>query len=113
MHDLIDFLEPIDLHDVNDDHAFTDGQLAKHIRVYSGEIPETETADIVLVGIQESRGSQDPASCEGAADLIRKQLYRLHYWHEDVKIADIGNVKSGATLKDSYAAIKTVVLELL
>lgn len=113
MHDLIDFLEPIDLHDVNDDHAFTDGQLAKHIRVYSGEIPETETADIVLVGIQESRGSQDPASCEGAADLIRKQLYRLHYWHEEVKIADIGNVKSGATLKDSYAAIKTVVLELL
>jgi arginase family enzyme len=30
-----------------------------------------------------------------------------------VKIADIGNIKTGASLSDSYAAIKTVLLELL
>lgn len=113
MYDLIDFLEPIDLSDVNEDNAFTDGQLAKNIMVYSGELPETDTADMVLVGIQESRGSFDPREAFGAADHIRKHLYRQHYWHDQVKIADIGNIRPGATLKDSYAAIKTVVLELL
>ena len=50
---------------------------------------------------------------ENAADAVRRQLYQLHYWHKDVTIADIGNIKTGASLADSYAAIKTVVNELL
>jgi len=40
-------------------------------------------------------------------------LYQLHYWHSDIKIADIGNIEPGATIADSYAAIKTVLIELL
>ncbi len=47
------------------------------------------------------------------ADAIRNQLYKLHYWHKDVSIADIGNIKTGATLADSYAAIKIILKELL
>jgi arginase family enzyme len=112
MYDLLDFLEPVDLGEVNEDNAYTDGQLAKQVTVYSGELPSTDTADIVFVGIQESRGSGDPDGCIGAADAIRKQLYKLHYWHDDIKMADIGNIRSGASMKDSYAAIKTVLMEL-
>jgi len=41
-----------------------------------------------------------------------EQLYRLFCWHKDVKIADAGNIKSGATLNDTYAALKTVIKEL-
>jgi arginase family enzyme len=113
MQDLTDFLEPVDLREVSMDTAFTDGQLAKHIHVYDGELPDTETADLVLVGIQESRGSGDPDAALGAADLIRKHLYRMHYWHDEVALADIGNIKPGATIQDSYAAIRTVVTELM
>lgn len=113
MHDISDFLEPVDLTDLNEEYAFTDGQLARHIHSYEGELPSTEVADIVLVGVQEARGGSDPYGYAGAADQIRKHLYRLHYWHEDVNLADIGNIRSGATLKDSYAAIKTVISELL
>lgn len=113
MQDLTDFLEPVDLRDVSEDVSFNDGQLAKHIHVYEGELPDTETADLVLVGVQESRGSLDPEGALGAADLIRKHLYRMHYWHDEVSIADIGNIRPGATLQDSYAAIKMVVTELM
>ena len=35
------------------------------------------------------------------------------YKRQDVQIADIGTVKKGATLQDSYAAIKTVIAEML
>jgi formiminoglutamase len=37
----------------------------------------------------------------------------LYYWHKDVRIADIGNIKNGSLYTDSYAALRTVVQEIL
>jgi len=113
MHDLHDFLEPVSVHELNGDNGYTDGQLARHIRIYENEIPDITTADIVLLGISETRGNGITETTSGAPDLIRKQLYQLNYWHKDISIADIGNIKTGASLADSYAAIKTVLAELL
>lgn len=112
MYELHDFLEPIATHELNDDNGYTDGQLAKHMAIYENEIPDITNADIVLVGVNETRGSGAFDNSISAANTIRKQLYQLHYWHTDVLIADIGNIKSGATLADSYAAVKTVLMEL-
>lgn len=112
MYDLHDFLTAIPLHELNDDNGYTDGQLAKHIAIYENEIPDISAADIVLVGVNETRGSGGFDNSINAANAIRKQLYQLHYWHTDVSIADIGNIKTGAALQDSYAAVKTVLTEL-
>jgi arginase family enzyme len=112
MYDLQDFLSAIPVHELNDDHGYTDGQLAKHIAVYEKELPDITDADIVLVGVNETRGSGIIDNSTNAANCIRKQLYQLHYWHTDVIIADIGNIKTGVTLNDSYAAVKTVLAEL-
>ncbi len=112
MYDLHDFLTPISVHELNDDKGYTDGQLAKHIAMYENELPDITAADIVFVGVNETRGSGAFDNTISAADAIRKQLYQLHYWHTDVVIADIGNIKTGATLNDSYAAVKTVLAEL-
>lgn len=109
MYDLQDFLEPIHIAAFNDDKGYNDGQLANFISAYEEELPDIEDADIVLVGINGDESLQE----NGAADAIRKQFYQLHYWHTDVQIADIGNLKTGATLTDTYAAIKTVLSELL
>jgi formiminoglutamase len=113
MYDLHDFLVPVNIHLLNDDSGYNDGQFAKHINIYSDELPDITNADIVLVGVDEFRGSGNFNEHINAADIIRKQLYQLHYWHFDTSIADIGNIKTGASLNDSYAAIKTVVAELL
>ncbi|MBC7890173.1 MAG: formimidoylglutamase [Ferruginibacter sp.] len=113
MYNLHDFLVPIDIHELNEDSGYNDGQLARHIIVNEGEIPDVSAADIVLVGIGEFRGGGIFNNGFEAATAIRKQLYLLHYWHFDVTIADWGNIKTGASLNDSYAAIKTVVTELL
>ncbi len=112
MYDLHDFLTAIPVNELNDDKGYTDGQLAKHISIYEHELPDITGADIVLVGVNETRGSGIFDNAGHAADSIRKNLYQLHYWHTDVIIADIGNIKTGATLNDSYAAIKTVLAEL-
>ena len=113
MDDLHDFLLPVDIHTLNEDAGYNDGQLAKHIVGFSGEEQDISAIDIVLVGIGETRGGGIFNNGFGAADAIRKQLYQLHYWHYDVKIADFGNIKTGASLNDSYAAIRTVLKELL
>jgi arginase family enzyme len=112
MYDLHDFLTAIAVHELNDDTGYTDGQLAKHIAIYENQLPDITEADIVFVGVNETRGSGAFDNTISAADAIRKQLYQLHYWHTDVIIADIGNIKTGATLNDSYAAVKTVLAEL-
>jgi len=113
MYDLQDFLIPIDIHTLNEDSGYNDGQLARHILGYDSELPDLEKVDIILVGIGETRGGGVFNNGFEAADAIRKQLYQLHYWHFDVRIADFGNIKTGASLNDSYAAIKTVMTELL
>ena len=98
---------------LNEDNGYTDGQLGKHISIYENEMPDITNADIVFVGINETRGAGVFENNTNAADAIRKQLYQLHYWHTDIIMADMGNVEIGATLKDSYAALQTVLAELL
>ncbi|MEO6546964.1 MAG: formimidoylglutamase, partial [Ferruginibacter sp.] len=113
MYDLHDFILPIDIHTMNGDSGYNDGQLARHIVAYETELPDLSEIDIILVGVGEARGAGVTKIGFEAADTIRKQLYQLHYWHLDIKIADLGNIKTGASLNDSYAAIKTVLAELL
>ncbi|UAY51893.1 formimidoylglutamase [Ferruginibacter albus] len=113
MLDLHDFLEPISFYGSDIDFGYNDGQLATHVNAYKHEMPDVANADIVIMGIGESRGSGIFNSRTDSPDAIRKYLYQLHYWHYDVQIADIGNIKTGASITDSYAAFKTVLSELL
>ncbi len=113
MQDLSDFLQPISAAEINDDNGYTDGQLGKHISIFETEMPDITETDIVIVGINEMRGSGFFMGESYGGDRIRKQLYLLHYWHTDVKIADLGNIRTGAELMDSYAALKIVIAEML
>lgn len=113
MHDLIDFMEPLIVDELTEDNGVTDGQFAKHISIYETHLPDLEDVHIVLLGAPEMRGSGFFKGGPSAPDMIRKHLYQLNYWHTDVRIADIGNVKTGDTLNDSYAALQTVIAELL
>src|SRR6476620_7215798 len=112
MYDLHEFLSPVNLASLNDDIIYNNSQLANIIKVYDAEMPDLTGTNIVIVGINEFRGAGFIAK-ENAANAIRRQLYQLHYWHRDVTMADVGNVECGASLADSYAALKTVVAQLL
>lgn len=113
MHDLTDFLLPVNASKLNDDQGYTDGQFGKHIQIFEQEIPDLEGIDLVIIGLLETRGASFLLQSNDAADAIRKHLYRLHYWHTEIHIADLGNVKTGATLSDSYASLRTVMIDLI
>ncbi len=110
---IIDFLEPVNTFLLSDDEGYHDSQLGKHIAVYETHFPDIAEADLVLVGAAESRGGGVFTKDISGPDAIRKQFYSLFQWHANLKLADVGNVKEGASLQDSYAALKAVVSELL
>jgi arginase family enzyme len=113
MQDLYDFLEPIHVFEISNLHGYNDGQLARHITIYENELPDIDQADIVLVGINEERGNAYNNFDSHAPNIIRRQLYQLYYWHPRIKMVDLGNIKTGVTLTDTYAAVKTVLAEIL
>jgi formiminoglutamase len=108
-----DFLSPVSLHEISHDEVYKDGQLGKAIAIYDEEFPDLDEVQLVLVGCGEQRGSGMIGSESKAPDIIRRHFYQLFYWHTDIGIADIGNVKTGSSFTDSYAALKTVVNELM
>jgi formiminoglutamase len=112
MYDLQEYLEPVNPALLNNDEPYNKKQIGGVIHAYTDDLPDLEGIDIVFAGIAEQRGAGLISSSE-AANTIRKQFYKLYYWHTDVAIADIGNIKTGASISDSYAATKTVVTELL
>jgi len=66
-----------------------------------------------LIGVLEDRQSVDNSGCALGPDYIRERLYRLNEGAYTVKITDLGNILQGATVTDTYFALKTVVNELI
>ncbi len=95
------------------DEEYKEHQVGKHIAVFEENFPDITEADIILVGCGETRGAGRQYTDNTAPDAIRSAFYALHYWHTDISFADIGNIKTGETLKDTYAGLRTVLSELL
>jgi len=108
-----DFLEPINIAHISNDEGYRDTQLGKHIKVNEDSLPDIADADIVIIGAGESRGAGYALHGHTAANAVRTALYDLYYWHAQVNVVDIGNVKIGQSIQDSYAALRTVISELL
>ena len=110
---ILDYLEPINLDLLSKDEGYRDTQLGKHIKANEGILPDVTAADLVIIGAGECRGGGFALNGHEAANAVRAALYSLYYWHTQVTIVDLGNVKLGQSIQDSYAALRTVVSELL
>jgi len=111
---LHDFLQPLSKTSLNDDQEFDAAQIGGITDLFEdGQLPDLEAADIILLGVGENRGNGPGKKSTDAPDLIRSEFYKLFYWHKDVKIADLGNLQQGVSLGDTYAALRTVLGELL
>ena len=108
---LADFLEAVSLAEISNDEPYHDGQTGKDIVIYDEEFPDLLQSDIIIIGCPEQRGN-GPKKKNNSPDAIRRELYKYYNWHPSIKIADAGNVKTGACLEDTYAALKTVIREL-
>lgn len=110
---ITDFLHPVDIIGLAGDTRYKPDQIGNSILIYEEGFPDLDAIDIVLVGCNEQRASGIFSNQLNAPDIIRRNFYNLFYWHTDIKIADIGNIKNGASYNDTNAALKTVIKELL
>ncbi|OMP79787.1 formimidoylglutamase [[Flexibacter] sp. ATCC 35208] len=111
---LHDYLIPISKADLNNELEYDEYQIGAICDCYEdGNIPDLDAADIILVGAADERGYGPGKKGPDAADAIRREFFNLFYWHKEVKIADIGNLRPGIELTDTYAGLKTVVAELV
>jgi arginase family enzyme len=109
-HHLSDFLEPAPFREIAADRSFNEYQFG--YRLDPEHRQEDAAGEVVLVGMKEQRGDGFPLETV-SPDLIRRQLYGMYQWQEQPGITDLGNIRPGATLKDSYVALRTVLEELL
>ncbi|MEX2513101.1 MAG: formimidoylglutamase [Cyclobacteriaceae bacterium] len=85
-----------------------------HLHCHGEKFPEMEGIQIALIGVEEYRGTTFP--CENnnqSTSAIREKLYPLKKGQNSYKIADLGNVKPGETLRDTLWIISTVGEHLL
>ena len=75
--------------------------------------PDYTSADIALVGVKEDRNSTDNKGCAMAPDQIRKFLYLLFPGPYANRIHDLGNIRPGHSVSDTYFALSSVVAELV
>ena len=110
---ILDYLDPVNTREISNDEEYRDGQVGKLIQVYEEDFPDLLQADIILIGCREERGARRQRTLLNGPDMIRRQFYQLFHWHTEIRLADVGNIKTGSSLADTYAALRTVMNELI
>jgi formiminoglutamase len=78
-----------------------------------GEELDFKNTEIAIIGIMDDSAAINNSGCSNAPDEIRKYLYSLAKGSHKYKIADLGNIKKGATKEDTYFAVSSAISELI
>lgn len=112
---IYDFLQPIDKENLLEGMELHPGQIGNYMYIFDGKEPELGWYDVALIGVPDDRGSIGNTGSSKSPDAIRKEFYKLFLppVEKEFHVIDLGNIKPGETLRDTYFAIATVVLELI
>lgn len=87
---------------------------SRHLSIHTPDKPirDLHKHQVVIIGIPVDangviKGSKD------APDLVRSRLYQLRKIGKNLRIYDLGNIKNGGKVNDTYYAIRDVLLELM
>lgn len=110
-----EYFRPLDLSQFNGLNQYTASSYGKIINAYTSatNFPNLEKVHLAIIGVEEDRKALNNEGCGLAADYVRKNLYKLFQGNYVAKIADLGNIKKGNTIEDSYFALTDVLSQLL
>lgn len=113
---MIDFLSPLTQDFNRFVNNLSSNTIGKQIAMYtdSEDMPDLENAVFAIVGVCESRASDDSELTEELNfEPVREAFYGLYPGNWTHKIADIGDIPAGHTREDSMHALRAVVSDLL
>jgi arginase family enzyme len=113
MFDLKSVFNPILLENVGWQNG-TSNQIGNKISIHTEDgFPDLEHTKIVLIGVEEERGNFNNAGCGAAPDAIRYEFYRLFAPKNMPPIADLGNIKIGNAVNDTYVLLSETLAALI
>jgi formiminoglutamase len=109
------YLEPVNLPDYGVSGNSEHKHFGEILGIYTtgGQFPDLENVDLAIIGINEDRNSVNNEGCGLAPDYVRSFFYRLFPGNYTARIVDLGNIKRGHSVDDTYFALSTVVADLL
>ena len=112
---LSDFFSPVNPEKFTPKTGFYTSQLGLKTTFFSERFPELEEGayDMAIIGVQDDRASVNNEGCALAPDYFREQFYTLHEGPYATKLVDLGNIKAGSAISDTYVALKMAVAELV
>ncbi len=109
---LSNYFEPINLNKGDLDFDYSKNQLINFITQFNGE-QNIKEFNIAILGVGEDRNATNNNGCALAPNYIRKYLYRLVNLKGKSKIIDLGNLKIGNSIEDTYFALSAILEELI
>ncbi len=110
-----EYLSPIDDALLMHSKLQTNKPIGQCIEIYTtkGEFPNLENKKIAIIGVEEDRGSIDNYGTGNNLDNIRKEFYALYPGNWPINLVDLGNIKKGNSIEDTYFALKNIISSLL
>ncbi len=108
-----DFLQPLDSKFMEFIHKLPVHSLGK-IVVFNTDatFPNLEKATIAIIGVSENRGGN--SDCKTAnLESFRKEFYTLYAGNWNTNIVDLGTIKAGNTIEDTYFLLKNIASYLI
>jgi arginase family enzyme len=75
--------------------------------------PDLDYIKLAIIGISEDRGALLNKGCAQGPDHVRRYFYNLFSHWKNLSIADLGNIKRGHAIEDTYFAVKEAIAYLL
>ncbi|NJO92214.1 MAG: hypothetical protein HC831_27040 [Chloroflexia bacterium] len=108
---ILDYFELVDMSSFSFDQKEVENKFSYLHIDKSTTYQKLSEYDIVILGVEEERNTSNKGT-HLAPDKIREQFYKLNQ-NGKTRILDIGNLRIGKSLKDTYTAIRDVVFELV
>jgi arginase family enzyme len=96
-----------------DQEEVSPSQLGKTVSFYTGDAAQLDNKRIAIVGVREERNAVQNAGTMAGPDAIRKYLYKLFSWDENIGVIDLGNIEPGNEISDTYYALNQTCQFLL
>ncbi|NOY38428.1 MAG: hypothetical protein GXO83_12755 [Chlorobi bacterium] len=89
-------------------------ELSHKLIIHTPDFPISRISqfDIAILGVPEDRNAIRPGSAL-APDQIRRKLYALGKINNKIRITDLGNMKVGQKVSDTYAGLRDILFFLL
>lgn len=115
--EFLDFVEGVDLSKINHSYVYEQDQLKEVIRIrtidQSDSFELKSTDQIAILGVLEDRGNKENMGAAMSPNVFRSYFYKLYKGIGFDNIIDLGNIKPGNSLSDTYFAVTETVSQLM